>query len=202
MAQQASSRLKTGNNGYGLYPPRSVEVGREHLHLGPVVRELAAAIEADNVSSSYGGRCSSATQLAAHGDGKGASFVPATEDQIEQTHKPPRLKQRSMPTAGTLALLHKREPDFGCLTATSAPEPVALSAPASPVPTASTKQEHKQDDNQNRFETHLEVLRGLTYEVGGSLDGTLHAPPQYAPLLGVAPDLRNPISLKSLTGRG
>ena len=45
--------------------------------------------------------------------------------------------------------MSRREPGFGCLTAVS--ELVALGAPASPVPTASTKQEHKQDNNQNRF---------------------------------------------------
>jgi hypothetical protein len=37
--------------------------------------------------------------------------------------------------------------------------PVALTAPALPEPTASTKQEHNHDDNQNRFEAHIEVLR-------------------------------------------
>src|ERR1019366_7961156 len=51
---------------------------------------------------------------------------------------PPRLKRRSMPPGGTFARLHKREPGFGYL-AVSASEPVALSAPALPVPTASTK---------------------------------------------------------------
>ena len=41
------------------------------------------------------------------------------------------------------------------------PEQVALTAPAPPVPTASTKQEHNQDDNQNRFYTHCEFSYGL-----------------------------------------
>jgi len=50
-----------------------------------------------------------------------------------------------MPPAGTFARLHKREAGFGYFVAV--PEPVALSAPASPVPIASTKQEHNQDDN-------------------------------------------------------
>jgi hypothetical protein len=48
------------------------------------------------------------------------------------------------------ARLHKREPDFGSL-AVSALEPVALFAPALPVPTASTEQKHNHDDNQDRF---------------------------------------------------
>jgi len=56
-----------------------------------------------------------------------------------------------MPPAGTFARIHKREPGFGCLAAISGSEPVALTAPALPVPTASTKQEHNHDDNQNRF---------------------------------------------------
>jgi hypothetical protein len=87
--------------------------------------------------------------------------------------------------------------------AISVPEEVALTAsPAPPVPTASTKQKHNHEDNQNCFCTHFEVLRGLTYNVGGSLDGTLTKPPLCPPLLGVAPDLRNPRYLKSLTGRG
>jgi hypothetical protein len=40
----------------------------------------------------------------------------------------------------TFAHLHKPEPGFGYLVAVS--EPVALTAPALPVPTTSTKQEH------------------------------------------------------------
>src|SRR5271157_156596 len=83
---QASSRLETGNDGDGLCRPRSAVFGREHLHLRPVVRKLAAAIEANNVSPGYGGCCSAAAQLAAHGHGEGAPFVPTTEDQIEKTH--------------------------------------------------------------------------------------------------------------------
>jgi hypothetical protein len=77
---QASSRLETGNGGDGLCCPRSAVFGREHLHLRPVVRELAAAIEADNVSPGYGGCCSAAAQLAADGDREAAPFVPTTED--------------------------------------------------------------------------------------------------------------------------
>src|ERR1035437_263883 len=146
MAQQASSRLKTGNNGYGLCRPRCVGVGREDLHLRPVVRELTAAIQANNICPCYGGCCNAAAYFAAYGDGEAAPFVPTTEDQIEQTHKPPRLKQRSMPTAEAFARLQART-RFRQLNAISAPEPAALSAPASPVPTASTKQEHYQDDN-------------------------------------------------------
>jgi hypothetical protein len=38
------------------------------------------------------------------------------------------------------------------------PKPVALSAAATPVPTASTKQEHNQHNNQNRFYAHIDVL--------------------------------------------
>jgi len=87
-------------------------------------------------------------------------------------------------------------------TAISVPEQVALTAPAPPEKTASTKQEHNHDDNHNRFHTHIDLLRELTYRVGASLDGTLNKPPLCAPLVGVAPDLRNPKPLKSLTGRG
>jgi hypothetical protein len=36
-------------------------------------------------------------------------------------------------------------------TAIYVPEQIALTAPALPVPTASTKQENNHDDNQNRF---------------------------------------------------
>jgi hypothetical protein len=61
-----------------------------------------------------------------------------------------------MPPAGAFARLHKRELGFGYLEAVSGP--VALSAPAAPVPTASTKQKHNQDDNQDRFDTHFEIL--------------------------------------------
>jgi hypothetical protein len=52
----------------------------------------------------------------------------------------------------TLAHLSKREPGFGYLVAVS--EPVALTAPALPKPTAAAKQENNQDDNQNRFKAH------------------------------------------------
>jgi hypothetical protein len=59
-----------------------------------------------------------------------------------------------------------------------------LSAPAPPVPTASTEQKYNQDNNQNRFYAHFDillyVLRGLTYEVGGSLDGRLTTAAMYA----------------------
>src|ERR1019366_3381842 len=85
---QASSCPETGNNSDGLCRPCSVGIGRKHLHLRPVVRELAAAIEANHVCSGYGRCCNAAAQLAAHRDGKTAPLVPTTEDQIEQTHKP------------------------------------------------------------------------------------------------------------------
>jgi hypothetical protein len=68
-----------------------------------------------------------------------------------------------MPPAGTFARLHKRQAGFGCLTAVL--EPVALTAPALPVPTASTEQEHNHDDNQNRFEAHIEVLRRKVWQI-------------------------------------
>jgi hypothetical protein len=58
-----------------------------------------------------------------------------------------------MPPARTFARLHK------AIAAISVSEPVALTAPALPVPTASTKQEHNHDDKQYRFEAHVEVLR-------------------------------------------
>src|ERR1035438_384713 len=91
-ANPKSSRLRTGNDGDGLCRPRSLGLGREYLHLRPVIRELAAAIEANNVGPGYGGCCSSAAQFASHGDGEAAPFVPTTEDQIEQTHKPSSIE--------------------------------------------------------------------------------------------------------------
>ena len=42
-------------------------------------------------------------------------------------------------------------PASATLAAIAVSEPVALTAPALPVPTASAKQEHNHDDNQNRF---------------------------------------------------
>jgi hypothetical protein len=42
------------------------------------------------------------------------------------------------------------------------PERVELTAPALPEPTASTKQENNDDDNQNQFQTHFEALLGPT----------------------------------------
>jgi hypothetical protein len=52
------------------------------------------------------------------------------------------------------------------------------------------------------FDTHFEVLlQGLSYQVGGSLYVTLEKRLLCALLPGVAPDLRNPRSFKSLTGR-
>ena len=48
-------------------------------------------------------------------------------------------------------LRRKRELGFGYLAANFGSEPVPLTAPATPVPTAATKQEHNHDDNQNRF---------------------------------------------------
>ena len=87
-ANPKSSRLESGNDGGGLCSPPTVVLGREHLHLRSVVRELAAAVEANDVSSGYGGCCSITTQLAAHSDGKATPFVPTTEDQIEKIHKP------------------------------------------------------------------------------------------------------------------
>ena len=38
------------------------------------------------------------------------------------------------------------------------PSQVALSATAAPVPTASTKQKHNHNDDQNRFYAHIDVL--------------------------------------------
>jgi hypothetical protein len=78
---------------------------------------------------------------------------------------------------------------------------VVLTAPTPPVPTASTEQEHNHDDNQNRFYTHFEVSKGPTYKgLGGDLDETLDWPPCVRHVF-VAPDLRDPKSLKSLAGQ-
>ena len=84
---QASSHFETRNDGDGLCRPRSAGLGHEPLQLRPVVRELAAAIEANHVCPCHGCCCNAAAQLAAHGDGEGAPSVPTTEDHIEQTHK-------------------------------------------------------------------------------------------------------------------
>jgi hypothetical protein len=62
--------------------------------------------------------------------------------------------------------------------AISVPEQVALTAPTPPVPTASTKQKHNHDDNQNRFYTHFKVLRRADVQgLRGGLDKTLNWPP-------------------------
>jgi hypothetical protein len=129
---QASSRLETGNDGDGLSRPRSVGFGREDLHLRPVVRELAAAIKANHVCPDYGSCCSAAAQFAAHGDREAAAFVPTTEDQIEQTHKPSSIEATHQAASRNSARLQRREPDFGYLAAIFGPEQVALTAPASP----------------------------------------------------------------------
>ena len=63
---------------------------------------MPAAIEANNVSPGYGGCCSAGAQLAARGDGEAAPFVPTTEDQIEQTHKPSSIE----------AMIHAASRDF------------------------------------------------------------------------------------------
>jgi hypothetical protein len=87
-------------------------------------------------------------------------------------------------------------------TAIPVPEQAALTAPAPPVPTASTKQEHNHDNNQNRFYTHFEVLRranGQRLRRSGPNAGLAAV---RASLLGVAPDLWDLRSLKSLTGQG
>jgi hypothetical protein len=51
---------------------------------------------------------------------------------------------------------HRREPSFGYSAASS--EPIDLTAPTLPVPPASAKQKHNDDDNQNHFYTHFEAL--------------------------------------------
>ena len=48
-------------------------------------------------------------------------------------------------------LQRKRELGFGDLAANFGSEPVPLTAPATPVPTAATKQKHNHDDDQNPF---------------------------------------------------
>ena len=104
-----SSSLETSNDGDRLCCPGNVGwFGCEDLHLRPVIRELATAIKANHVCPRYRRCCSAASHSAAHGDREAAPFVPTTEDQIEQTHKPPRLKQRSMPTAEAFARLQAR----------------------------------------------------------------------------------------------
>ena len=89
-----------------------------------------------------------------------APFVPTAEDQIEQTHEPSSIEATPHAASRNFRLSPKAETVFGCSAAISVPAQVALSAPASPVPTASTKQEHNHDDNQNRSQAHIEVLRG------------------------------------------
>src|ERR1017187_1487508 len=81
-----SSRLETGNNGDGLCRPSTVGFGCEDLHPQPVIRELAAAIEANRICSRSSRCCSAATQSAADRNGETTPFVPTTEDQVEQTH--------------------------------------------------------------------------------------------------------------------
>jgi len=87
-----SSHFETGSDGDGLFRPRSPGSGREHLHLRPVVRELSAAIEPDDVSSGYGGYCSITTQLAAHSYGEATPLMPTTEDPVEKIHKPSSIE--------------------------------------------------------------------------------------------------------------
>jgi hypothetical protein len=43
-------------------------------------------------------------------------------------------------------------------------EPIALTAPTLPVPTASAKQKHNHDDKQNHFYTHFEALLTLDFQ--------------------------------------
>src|ERR1017187_3858176 len=187
---QASSRLETGNDGDGLRRPGSVGFGREDLHLRPVVRELAAAIKANHVCPGYGRCCRAAAHFAAHGDGEAAPFVPTTEDQIEQTHKPSSIEATPHAASRNSARLQKREPDFGYLASYFRSRTGRVNRARAPSPAAPTKQGHNRDDNHIVSRTHFEVLRGLTYKVGGSLDGTLDEPPLCAPLLGITSDLR------------
>ena len=147
---KASSRLETGNDSDGLCRSRSAVFGREHLHLRPVVRELTAAIEANNVSPCHGCCCSAAAQLAAHGNGKLQRLCQQPKTRSNTLISPPRLKPRRMPPSD-FRPSPKREPGFGYLAAISVSEPVALTASALPVPTASTKQKHNHGNNQNRF---------------------------------------------------
>jgi len=154
MAQaQDSSRLETGNDGDRLCGPRCAGFGPEGLHVRPVVRELAAAIEADNVSPGYGGCCSAAAQLAAHGDREAAPFVPTTEDQIEPTHKPSSIEATTNAASRDFRPSPKARTRFGYLAAISVSETGRVNRvrAASTVPTASTKQKHNHGDNQNRF---------------------------------------------------
>jgi hypothetical protein len=67
------------------------------------------------------------------------------------------LKLQFKLPAGTLALPRRGESIFDKADF-QVPKPVALSAAATPVPTASTKQEHNQHNNQNRLYAHIEVL--------------------------------------------
>ncbi len=93
MAQRKrQAALRPGTMVTGSAAPAAWGFGREDLHLRPVVRELAAAIKANHVYPGYGSCCSAAAQFAAHGDREAAAFVPTTEDQIEQTHKPSSIE--------------------------------------------------------------------------------------------------------------
>src|SRR5664279_4521598 len=108
-----SSHFETGSDGDGLFRPRSPGSGREHLHLRPVVRELSAAIEPDDVSSGYGGYCSITTQLARTVMAKLHLLCQQPKTRSKRFTSPPRLKRRLTLPPGTAARPRRRESVFG-----------------------------------------------------------------------------------------
>src|ERR1039458_9831661 len=127
MAQRKrQAALRQGTMVTGSAAPAAWGFGREDLHLRPVVRKLAAAIKANYVYPGYGSCCSAAAQFAAHCDREAAAFVPTTEDQIEQTHKPSSIEATHQAASRNSARLQRRSEEFGYLAAIFGPEQVAL----------------------------------------------------------------------------
>lgn len=67
---------------------RMLRVGANYPHFRPVVRKFLATIQADDVGPGDGRRYA-APKFSSHRDGKTATVVRTTEEEIEQTHKTP-----------------------------------------------------------------------------------------------------------------
>ena len=94
--------LAAGSNGDRLGSCWTPRPGANHLHFLPVVRKFLATIQADDIGAGDRGRWA-APKICFHCDGKAATLVRTTEDEIEQVHKPPlaasKQNRQSRPVA-------------------------------------------------------------------------------------------------------
>src|SRR5271169_1140197 len=67
---------------------RTVRLRSNNLHFRPIVRKFLATIQTDDIGSGDYRRYGT-PRFSFHRDGKAATLMRTTEDEIEQTHRPP-----------------------------------------------------------------------------------------------------------------